>query len=145
MRERRISRICLFALLLLGAGASPAQAQNKQDLYNLAMAAAAAGRIDESVKFYCEVARKDPKYKDAKLMCRIMDQERQSEDKKNEERFVAGVQNFDAGKYDEAEQKFRNIRFGPRHEEAQQYLKVKIPLARQAVASKPKEAEKKPQ
>ena len=91
------------------------------------------------------MAHIDAAYKDSKLMCSIMEKEKQKEEKKNEERVTAAVQEFDAGKYDDAQQKFKNIRFGPRYEEAQQYLKVKIPQARQPAPNKQKEAEKKPQ
>ena len=147
MRKTSIAGITLLALLVLAGGVFPAVGQskpNKQDLYNLATAAAQSGRMEESVKFYCQVAGLDPNYKDSKLMCSVMTLEKQKEERKNEERFTAGTQDFNTGKYDEAEQKFKNIRFGPHYEEAQQYLKVKIPQARQA-GNKGKEGEKKPE
>ncbi len=138
-RTKHISTVLLLTILVLVGGVPPAKAQHKEDLYNLATAAALAGRVEESVKFYCQVAHMDPSYKDSKRMCTIMTQEKQKEEKKNEERFTTGVQDFNGSKYDEAEQKFKNIRFGPRFEEAQQYLKVKIPQARQEAPNKPKE------
>jgi hypothetical protein len=139
---KHISVALLLAILVL-VGGVPLKAQHKEDLYNLATAAALAGRVEESVKFYCQVAHMDSSYKDSKLMCTVMTLEKQKEEKKNEERFTMGVQDFNASKYDEAEQKFKNIRFGPRLEEAQQYLKVKIPQARQEAPNKPKGNEKK--
>lgn len=145
LSNKPISIFPLLVFLVFAAGALPAAGQNKKDLYNLATAAARAGRVEESVKLYCQVAHMDPAYKNAKLMCTVMTLEKQKEEKKNEERFAMGIQYFKAAKYDEAEQKFRNIRFGPRYEEAQLYLTVKIPQTRQAGANKAKPAEKKPQ
>jgi hypothetical protein len=143
--RKHISIFPLLAFVVFMAGVLPAAGQDKKDLYNLATAAARAGKVEESVEFYCQAAHIDPAYKNAKLMCTVMTLEKQKEEKKNEERFTVGVQDFNAAKYDEAQQKFRNIRFGPRYEEAQLYLTVKIPQSRQAAANKAKEAEKKPQ
>ena len=141
-RIKHISALILLAILVEMGGAIPTYGQHKEDLYNLATAAALAGRVEESVKFYCQVAHIDPSYKDSKLLCTVMTLEQQKEEKKNEERFTLGVQDFDMGNYDEAEQKFKNIHFGPRLGEAQQYLKVKIPEAKR-VPNKPKGNEKK--
>lgn len=143
-RIKHISASVLLTILVLTGEAPPANGQHKEDLYNLATAAALAGRVEESVRFYCQVAHIDPYYKDSKRLCTVMTLERQKEEKKNEERFTTGVQDFNAAKYDEAEQKFRNIRFGPRFEEAQQYLKVKIPEARRGAANKANANERKP-
>lgn len=142
-RTKRISAVLLLATLILIGGVPPAKAQHKEDLYNLATAAALAGRVEESVKLYCQVAHMDTSYKDSKRMCAVMTLEKQKEQKKNEERFTAAIQDFNGRKYDEAEQKFKNIRFGPRFEEAQQYLKVKIPEARQEAPNRSKENERK--
>ena len=137
--------IFLLLIVFVMAGVSPAAGQDKKDLYNLATAAARAGRVEESVKLYCQAAHIDPAYKNAKLMCTVMTLEKEKEENKNEERFAMGVQDFNSAKYDEAEQKFRNIRFGPRFEEAQLYLTIKIPQTRQAATNKGKEPDKKPQ
>ncbi len=120
----------LVWLLLLG-GALSAGAQTKQDLYQTADAAATAGKIEESQKAYCQVAKMDPKYRDAKMLCAIMTEELGREKKKNEERFTTGMKEFKEGRYDSAQREFANIRWGLHLEEAQQYLKVKIPQARQ--------------
>lgn len=141
-RTRHIS-IAVLLTALVSLGVPQAKGQHKEDLYNLATAAALAGRVEESVKLYCQVAHMDPSYKDSKRMCSVMTLEKQKEEKRNEERFTAGVQDFSSRKYDEAEQKFKNIRFGSRFEEAQQYLKVKIPQARQGRPNEQKENEPK--
>ncbi|MEO5935888.1 MAG: hypothetical protein ABIP81_01605 [Terriglobales bacterium] len=121
----------LIWLLLLG-GTLSAGAQSKQDLYQTADAAATAGKIEESQKAYCQVAKMDAKYRDAKMLCAIMTEELGREKKKNEERFNLGLTEFKAGRYDAAQREFANIRWGLHLEEAQQYLKVKIPQARQS-------------
>lgn len=124
-----------LALLLVVACSLPALGQaaaSKQQLYTAADAAAAGGRIEEAQKGYCQVAKLDPKFRDAKMLCAIMTEEVTREKKKNEERYNNGMKEFKDGRYDAAQQQFANIRWGVYLEEAQQYLKVKIPQARQA-------------
>ena len=142
-RTKLFSAALVLTVLGLTGAVPPANGQHKEDLYNLATAAALAGRVEESVRLYCQVAHMDPNYKDSKRLCTVMTLEKQKEEKKNEQRFTLGVQDFNASRYDEAEQKFKNIRFGPRFEEAQQYLKVRIPEAREGVPNKSKGNDKK--
>jgi tetratricopeptide (TPR) repeat protein len=130
MRGKHISTAGWLTLLLLAGCVLPAAGQAKKDLYNSGEAAAMAGRIEESQKCYCQVAKMDPGYKDAKMMCSVMTEELQKEKKKNEARFNLGVQQFNAKKYDEAQHEFANIRWGQYLEEARQYLDIKIPQAR---------------
>ena len=139
MSNKYISEAAFLALIILLGGALPARAQKKDDLYKSADAAAAAGKIEESQKAYCQVAKLDRQYKDAKMLCAVMTEELGREGKKNEERFSQGMKDFKEGKYDGAQHEFANIRWGAHFDEAQQYLKVKIPQARQAA----KEQEKK--
>lgn len=118
----------LLAALLL---AVPAFA-GKDDDYKAAVAAAGAGKAEEAARLYCKVAQEDAAYKDAKMMCGIMQKEAQKETQRNEDRFQEGVQAFNAGHFDDAKQKFQNVRTGPRVEEARQYVNSKIPAAIQA-------------
>jgi len=129
MSARQNPSVVLILALVLGGAAA---AQSKQDLYQTADSAATAGKIEESQKAYCQVAKLDPKYRDAKMLCAIMTEELGREKKKNEERFTSGLKEFKEGRFDSAQREFANIRWGAHLEEAQQYLKVKIPQARQA-------------
>ncbi len=133
---RRRAHVIAVAVLLTGlAGEALSYAQttpNKAELYKAADAAAAAGRVEESQKAYCQVAKIDPKYRDAKILCAVMTEELAREKKKNEERYNNGLREFKEGRYDSAQHEFANIRWGVHLEEAQLYLKVKIPQARQA-------------
>jgi hypothetical protein len=120
----------LVVFVLLG-GAVLAAAQNKKDIYQAAETAASEGKTEESQKLYCQVAKLDPGFKDAKMLCVVMTEEVGRERKKNEERFNTGMKQFNEGKYDEAQHEFANIKWGQHYEEAREYLTVKIPRARQ--------------
>lgn len=56
------------------------------------------------------------------------------ERKRSDDRFAEGTRAFQEGRFDEAEQKFKNVRAGTHLDEAKQYL-AKIPAARQEKAS----------
>ena len=129
MRRTDLHRALALALALLAP--LPAFAGKKEEDYSKAMQAMNAGRVDEAAQLFCSVAQEDPGYKDAKVNCKIMSDQAQREARRNEERFTNGVNAFKAGKYDDAEQEFKNIRSGPHVAEAQQYL-ARIPAARQA-------------
>ncbi|HXE90109.1 MAG TPA: hypothetical protein VNK82_04005 [Terriglobales bacterium] len=115
-------------------------ADKKDDLYKQAQAAASAGKVEDAARLYCQLAGMDAKYKDAQMNCNVMKQEAERERKRNEDRFQEGVAAFNAGRWDDAEQKFRNIRGGPRLEEARQYLSSRIPAAKAAKAAEANES-----
>ncbi len=119
----------LVAALLLTALAAGA-ADKPKELYDRAVKAGSLGQLEESARLYCETAKLDPKYLDSKQMCSMMTQEAERERKRSEERFAEGVKAFQDGRFDEAEQKFKNVRAGSHVDEAKQYL-AKIPAARQ--------------
>ena len=121
----RTSAFLLLAALLVTA---PAFA-GKDDDYNAAQAAAAAGKAEEAARLFCKL---DPGFKDAKMMCGIMQKEAQKELQRNEDRFQEGMKAFHDGRFDDAKQKFQNVRTGPRAEEAKQYVISRIPAAIQA-------------
>jgi tetratricopeptide (TPR) repeat protein len=115
----------LLAALLVAA---PAFA-SKDDDYKAAQAAASAGKAEEAARLFCQL---DPGFKDAGMMCGIMKKEAQKEVQKNEDRFQEGLKAFNEGRFDDAKQKFQNVRTGPRAEEAKQYVISRIPAAIQA-------------
>jgi tetratricopeptide (TPR) repeat protein len=117
----------LLAALLLAA---PAFA-SKDDDYRNAQAAASAGKAEEAARLFCQL---DPGFKDAKMMCDIMKKEAQKELQRNEDRYQEGVKAFNDGRFDDAKQKFQNVRTGPRVDEARQYINNRIPAAIQAKA-----------
>ncbi len=116
-------------------------AANKDDLYKQAQAAVAAGRVDQAASLFCEVARQDAGYKDAKTQCQIYTQEAERERKRNEDRFQEGLRAFQDKRWDDAVQKFKNVRSGPRLEEAKRYINTEIPKAQQAAAAAAASAE----
>ena len=130
----------LIAAALVFALAIPVFAAKKDDLYKQAQAAADAGRVSDAARLYCDTAAEDPAYRDAKQLCTIFTQEAAREARRNEERFNDGVTAFNAGDYDGAEQKFRNVKGGSHLAEAQAYLSTKIPQARAAAKAAGEEA-----
>lgn len=137
MRRTELFSALVLALALLAPAV--AFAGKKEDDYAKAVQAMSAGRVDEAARLFCQIAQEDPGYKDAKINCKIMTDQAQREARRNEERFNNGVAAFKAGKYDDAEQEFKNIRSGPHVAEAQQYL-ARIPTARQAQQAQAGEA-----
>jgi hypothetical protein len=126
----RTSGWLLLAALLLAA---PAFA-SKDDDYKAAQAAASAGKAEEAARLFCQL---DPGFKDAGMMCGIMKKEAQKELQRNEDRFQEGLKAFNEKRYDDAKQKFQNVRTGPRADEARQYVSSKIPAA---IAAQEREA-----
>lgn len=137
MRRTELHLALALALALLAP--LPAFAGKKDDDYAKADQAMRAGRVDEAARLFCQVAQQDPGYKDAKVNCKIMTDQLNREIRRNEERFSNGVAAFNAKKYDDAEQEFKNIHFGPHVAEAQQYL-ARVPAARQALQAQAGEA-----
>lgn len=130
---RRTERHLALALAL--ALLAPAAAfAGKDDDYAKADQAMRNSDIVTAQRLFCQVAQQDPGYKDAKVNCKIMTDQLNREVRREEERFKNGVDDFNAKRYADAQQEFRNIRFGPHVAEAQQYLTVRIPAAQQAQA-----------
>jgi hypothetical protein len=128
MLTRSLVRTDAWLLLAALLVSVPAFA-SKDDDYKAAQAAASAGKAEEAARLFCKL---DPGFKDAKMMCDIMKKEAQKEVQKNEDRFQEGMKAFNEGRFDDAKQKFQNVRTGPRAEEARQYISSKIPAAIQA-------------
>src|SRR3954471_23160967 len=132
MKRTIISRV--FALVLILASI-PAFAGKKEDLYKAAQAAAGQGNVSEAARLYCAAAQEDATYKDAQQNCNIMAQEVARENRRNDDRYDAGVKAFNAGDLDTAEQKFKNVKSGPHMADAQAYLSTKIPQRKAAAAN----------
>jgi hypothetical protein len=132
MSMGRNIRITGLLVIVVSMGTAwPQDSGSKKDIYKAAETAANDGKTEESQKLYCQVAKLDPTFKDAKMLCKVMTEEIDRERKKNDERFKLGVQRFNETKYDEAQHEFANIKWGPHYVEAQLYLTVRIPQARQ--------------
>lgn len=132
MSVGRNIRITGLLVIVASVGrAWQADSESKKDIYKAAETAAKDGKTEESQKLYCQVARLDPTFKDAKVLCLVMTEEIDRERKKNDERFKLGVQRFNESKYDEAQHEFANIKWGQHYVEAELYLTVRIPQARQ--------------
>jgi outer membrane protein assembly factor BamD (BamD/ComL family) len=116
------------ALLILVLMAAPAAfAGRKEDLQKQAQAAAAARRLDEAANAMCELAKLDSAKKPD---CEVAKSEAAAEERRNETRFNDGVSFFNQGQFDDAEQKFKNIRFGTHFTASQRYLTQTIPAKR---------------
>jgi hypothetical protein len=125
-------KLLTFALIF---AAIPAFAGKKEDLYKAAQAAAGQGNVAEAARLYCAAAQEDATYKDAQQNCNIMAQEVARENRRNDDRFDAGVKAFNSGDYETAIQKFNNIKSGSHVPDAQAYISTKIPQAKAAAAS----------
>jgi hypothetical protein len=133
MRRTDLLSALVLALALLAPAA--AFAGRKDDDYARADQAMRAGDIVQAQKLFCQVAQEDPGYKDAKVNCKIMTDQLNRVLRREDESFGNGVAAFNAGKFDDAEQEFKHIKFGPHLGEAQQYL-ARIPAARQQQQAK---------
>jgi hypothetical protein len=131
MSTRSLLSTKSLLLVMAVAGLAPpsAWADRRDDLYNQAVKAGSAGQVEEAARLFCDVAKLDAGYKDARQMCTLMTEEAGRERKRNDDRFNEGVAAFNEGRWDDAEQKFRNVRGGNRVDEARQYLS-RIPAAK---------------
>jgi hypothetical protein len=125
MSTKRFALALALAALLAGS----AFANKKDDKYAQAQQAVSAKDFDKARQLFCDIANDDPSYKDAKMNCSIYTDMARREDQKNEDRWKNGVNNFNAGKFDDALYEFRNIHYGKHYEEAQNYISNKIPQA----------------
>ncbi len=135
MSSRLLTRIefGLAAALLLSVPVA-LSADKRQELYDRAVKAGSLSQVEDAARLFCEVAKMDPGFRDSKQMCTLMTHEAELERKRSDDRFAEAVKAFQDGRFDEAEQKFKNVRAGTHLEEAKQYL-AKIPAARQERAA----------
>ena len=128
-----MKRTLILAVLL----ALPAFAAQKDDDFRAAQAAANANKIEEAARLFCAIAKADPAFHNGEAAqdCKIYQDQVNRENARNEERYTDGVNFFNQGLLDNAEQKFRAIHSGPHLADAQNYLSSKIPAAKQQAAA----------
>src|SRR5437762_6072821 len=128
-----MKRTLILALLL----ALPAFAAQKDDDFRAAQAAANANKIEEAARLFCAIAKADPAFHNGEAAqdCKIYQDQINRENARNEERWNDGVNFFNQGLLDNAEQKFRAIKTGSHLADAQNYLANKIPAAKQQAAA----------
>src|SRR5438477_7392964 len=128
-----MKRILILAVLL----ALPAFAAQKDDDFRAAQAAAGANKIEEAARLFCAIAKADPAFHNGEAAqdCKIYQDQVNRENARNEERYTDGVNFFNQGLLDNAEQKFRAIHSGTHLADAQNYLSSKIPAAKQQAAA----------
>lgn len=129
--RNKMMRGFVLAILLL---ANFAFASKKYDLLKQAQTSADQGRLEDAARLFCQASNEDTRDASSKQNCFIYSQQLAGENARNEERFTDGVRFFNDGRFDDAEQKFKNIRTGPHLQDAQQYLANKIPAARAKAA-----------
>ena len=124
-------------LVLLALVPLAARADQKDDLKKKGDSAAAAGKPFESRDAYCQLADLDPNYPQAKMMCTMMKKEADKEDARCDQRFSDANNDLNSGKFDDAEQKLRNVKQGCKKFDEAKALTAKIP---QLKADKDKQA-----
>lgn len=142
IRSYSLSNVFLRLIIAVLALALPAFAAQKDDDFKAAQAAASASKIEEAARLFCSVAKADPGYHngEAAQNCKIYQDQVNRENARNEERFTDGVNAFNQGNLDFAEQKFKAIHSGPHLADAQSYLSSKIPAARESATKGAAEA-----
>src|SRR5258706_10339190 len=119
-----------LVILALALFAPAAFAGRKEALQRQAQEAAQARKLDEAAAALCELAKLDASKQPD---CEAARQEAAAESRRNDDRFSQGVAFYNQGtkdSLDDAEQRFKNIRFGSHYAEAQRYLTQSIPSKR---------------
>lgn len=114
-------------------GLAPAFASKKDDDYKKAKAAEDAGNSAEAARLYCALRDEDEKFKDVAAKCNMWADVMKKLRQKDMQRMAEGEQAFKEGRYDDAEQKFRNVTVADLAAQAKEYL-TKINAARAAAA-----------
>jgi PKD domain len=123
-------------LVLLALVPLAARADQKDDLKAKGDKAAAAGKPFESRDAYCQLADLDPNYPQAKMMCTMMRKEADKEDARCDQRFSDGNNDLNGGRFDDAEQKLRNVKPGCKKYDEARSLMAKLPSLKQEAAAK---------
>jgi hypothetical protein len=96
----------------------------QEGTYLQARQAAQQGRTEEAVNLFCSLGN----YKDAAMQCVQLRSQLEGLSRRNEMNFQAGIRAFNEHKYDQARWYFDQVT-GPRYQQAQEYLNVRIPAA----------------
>ncbi len=128
-------------VVLLALMPVSARADKKEDLANQAKSAAAAGKVFEAKDAYCQLADLDANYPQAKMMCSVMTKEADREQARCDDRWDKAMQDINASKFDDAEQKLKNVKQGcRRYDEARAWLGGKLAQAKKDSEAKAGEA-----
>src|SRR6266446_6557106 len=100
----------LLALALMLVATAPAFASKKDDDYKKAKAAEDAGNSAEAARLYCALRDEDEKFKDVSMKCNMWMDVMKKLRKQDEQRMAEGEQAFKERRYDDAEQKFKNVK-----------------------------------
>ena len=105
--------LLLAAAMVLALVPVSAYADKKDDLYAKGMKAMEAGKAIDARDAFCAVAKEDPEFKgDAQKQCDANSKEADKVINRNKKAFGDASDAFTAGKYDEAEAKFRQVLSG---------------------------------
>lgn len=115
---RTRTRLALIAAAAL-ALALPALGGKNDAKMKEAKQAEKDGRLDKAEQIYCEVAASDKEDLDAQQLCTNYRLALPGERRKNEQRFADGKDAMAKGDLETARQKFQNIKWGDRFNEAQ--------------------------
>src|SRR5882724_6890897 len=118
MRSYKAQTSALVLLAVISA-APFARADKKDDLYTKGTAAANTGDAITARDAFCEIAKSDTEFKDAKAQCATYTPEATKQLNRFNQNYLEGVGLMQEGKYAEAEFKFRNVKFpSPREADA---------------------------
>src|SRR5512143_434154 len=123
-------------LVLLALMPLAARADQKEDLKKKGDAAAAAGKPFESRDAYCQLADLDANYPQAKMMCTMMTKEAAKEDQRCDDRFSNANTDVNQGKFDDAEQKLKNVKPGCKKFDEARQLMAKLPQLKKDAEAK---------
>jgi hypothetical protein len=140
--KAQTNSLLLAASLMLALMPVSALADKKDDLYDKGMKAVSAGHPIEARDAFCAIAKDDAEYKDAQKQCTDMTAAAKTQIDANNKRYVEAVQALQDGKLDEAENKFKLVRYGDRVQDAKNQLdKIsKLKLERQNADAQTKNA-----
>lgn len=127
--------LVLVALMPLAA-----RADQKEDLKKKGDAAAAAGKPFESRDAYCQLADLDANYPQAKMMCTMMTKEAAKEDARCDDRFNNASADISQSKFDDAEQKLRNVKPGCKKYDEAKTLMARLPQLKKDAEARAGEA-----
>jgi hypothetical protein len=134
MRSYKV-QTSLLVLLTVTTAAPFAHADKKDDLYIKGNAAVNAGDSIGARDAFCQLAKDDPEYKDAKAQCGTYTAEATRTLNRYNQNYLEGLQLMQDGKYDQAEFKFRNVKPpSPRVTDAQGKLGEIVKLKEKANA-----------
>jgi outer membrane protein assembly factor BamD (BamD/ComL family) len=117
---KALTNLAVLAFVLLSSAA--VAAQSKDDLYARGQAAYAKGDAIAARDAFCAI--KDANFKDAAKQCADTTEAAKPVERLHNSRYLEGVQLLQDGKLDEAEAKFKSVKFGSRVADVPTQLQV---------------------